>query len=182
MDTKCFFADCDNEVQPGSWKCHFHRKRSRCLVVNCANQVYARHLCVRHGGRSQCRHENCSLNRRIGNYCARHSHLDVKKTCTEPDCDKQAHARGKCVRHGGGHCCKVPSCSKHGRQRGYCHKHYQDTFGVITTRRKSDEVDPTVLINAATAKMSIGNLLNDEMPAPENPWTEGPFAIPIPQN
>ncbi|KAH9139246.1 hypothetical protein AeRB84_016476 [Aphanomyces euteiches] len=166
MQAMCFFTDCDNEVQPGSWKCHFHRKRSRCLVVNCANQVYARQLCVRHGGRSKCRFENCTLNRRMGNYCARHTHLDLKKGCTEPGCDKQAHARGKCVRHGGGRTCKIPHCLKHGRQRGYCHRHYQEAFGGrhIAARAKSYEVEPpvTTVNNTAPTKMSIGNLLNGD--------------------
>ncbi|KAH9088945.1 hypothetical protein LEN26_019337 [Aphanomyces euteiches] len=179
MQAQCFFTDCNNLVQPGSWKCHFHRKRSKCLVVNCTNQIYSRHLCVRHGGRPKCLYENCSLSRRLGEYCARHTHVDLKKTCTVPGCAKQAHARGKCVRHGGGRFCNVPGCMKHGRQRGFCYKHFQVTFGTIPGKLKRFEVEPIVLTNSSKTKMAIDNLLNDETSAPDIAWAKGPFGIPI---
>ncbi|KAH9110617.1 hypothetical protein LEN26_001704, partial [Aphanomyces euteiches] len=120
---KCFFNDCESPVLPGSWKCYFHRRRGRCLVDNCANQVYARRLCVRHGGRSQCQHENCTMNQRVGNFCWRHATTKLKKTCSHPGCGKQAHARGKCVRHGGGRLCKAPNCSMYARHGSYCTRH-----------------------------------------------------------
>ncbi|KAH9149227.1 hypothetical protein LEN26_004324 [Aphanomyces euteiches] len=121
--TVCFFNDCENPVVPGSWKCLFHRRRSRCLVANCANQVYARSLCVRHGGRRQCQHDNCTMNQRVGNFCSRHATAGLKKMCAEPGCGKQAHARGRCVRHGGGRLCKTPNCIMHARHGAYCSHH-----------------------------------------------------------
>ncbi|KAG9404973.1 hypothetical protein AC1031_004071 [Aphanomyces cochlioides] len=178
MQAKYFFTDCNNLAQPGSWKCYFHRKRSKCLVVNCTNQVNARHLCVRHGGRSKCLNENCSLSQRLGKYCARHTHLDLKKLCTEPGCDKQAHARRKCVRHGGGRFCNVPECMKHGRQRGFCYKHFRDKFGKIPAKSERCEVESIVLTNSSKVKMAIDSLLNDERLAPDIAWSEGLFADP----
>ncbi|KAF0738430.1 hypothetical protein Ae201684P_019576 [Aphanomyces euteiches] len=121
--TKCFFNDCESPVLPGSWKCLFHRRRSRCLIADCANQVYARSLCVRHGGRRQCQHENCTMNQRVGNFCSRHATAGLKKMCSEPGCNKQAHARGKCVRHGGGRLCKAANCAMHARHGAYCSRH-----------------------------------------------------------
>ncbi|KAF0738548.1 hypothetical protein Ae201684P_019749 [Aphanomyces euteiches] len=121
--TTCFFNDCESPVMPGSWKCLFHRRRSRCLVVDCANQVYARSLCVRHGGRRQCQHENCTMNQRVGNFCSRHAMAGLKRLCTEIGCTKQAHAKGKCVRHGGGRICKAPDCHMHARHGAFCSRH-----------------------------------------------------------
>ncbi|CAK4072972.1 unnamed protein product [Aphanomyces euteiches] len=121
--SKCFFNDCNNVVLPGSFKCVFHRNRSRCLHENCQNQVYARNLCVRHGGRKRCIHDGCELNARLGDVCSKHGAGLLKKRCTHPDCSNQAHARGKCVRHGGGRKCKAEDCHRHARLGGFCSKH-----------------------------------------------------------
>ncbi|ETV99286.1 hypothetical protein H310_08021 [Aphanomyces invadans] len=119
----CFFNDCHKEVQPGSWKCVFHRNRARCLIADCQNQVYARNLCVRHGGKKQCKQEGCSGNARLGNFCSKHGTGSIKKKCTEEGCTKMAHARHKCVRHGGGRKCKMDGCQTHARNGGYCCRH-----------------------------------------------------------
>ncbi|ETV79033.1 hypothetical protein H257_07804 [Aphanomyces astaci] len=119
----CFFNDCHKEVQPGSWKCVFHRNRARCLYMDCQNQVYARNLCVRHGGKKQCKEEGCTGNARLGNFCSKHGTGSIKKKCTEEGCTKMAHARHKCVRHGGGRKCKMDGCQTHARNGGYCCRH-----------------------------------------------------------
>ncbi|KAF0720478.1 Aste57867_271 [Aphanomyces stellatus] len=121
--TKCFFNDCDNDVVPGLWKCEFHKNRGKCLAGDCQNQVYARSLCVRHGGKRQCQAADCTSNVRIGDFCSRHGAVSRKKRCNEPGCDKVAHARQKCVRHGGGRKCKVDGCDTHARIGGLCCRH-----------------------------------------------------------
>ncbi|KDO15901.1 hypothetical protein SPRG_18562, partial [Saprolegnia parasitica CBS 223.65] len=51
--TECFFNGCTNSVMHGSWKCEFHKNRAKCTgSSSCHNQVFARNLCVRHGGKS----------------------------------------------------------------------------------------------------------------------------------
>ncbi|KAG9407673.1 hypothetical protein AC1031_002391 [Aphanomyces cochlioides] len=120
---ECFFNECHNEVLPGSWKCIFHRHRGKCLAGNCQNQVYARNLCVRHGGRKKCQFEHCEFNARVGDFCSKHGVGSRKKLCTEPGCTNKAHAREKCVRHGGGRKCKMDSCDVYARNGGFCSRH-----------------------------------------------------------
>ncbi|KAH9105683.1 hypothetical protein LEN26_014680 [Aphanomyces euteiches] len=123
MASTCFFNDCTNVIVAGSWKCQFHKNRARCLVNDCRNQVYARSLCVRHGGKRQCDTEGCGRNVRIGNFCSFHGTGPAKKRCTAPGCSKVAHKRQLCVRHGGGRKCKVDACPTHARSGGYCCRH-----------------------------------------------------------
>ncbi|KAF0720471.1 Aste57867_264 [Aphanomyces stellatus] len=123
MSTTCFFNDCTHVVAPGSWKCDFHRNRSRCLVALCQNQVYARHLCVRHGGKRRCDVPDCDRNVRLGSLCVRHGAGSAKKQCTEAGCSNVAHKRQKCVRHGGGRQCHIDGCKTHARSGGYCYRH-----------------------------------------------------------
>ncbi|KAF0719003.1 Aste57867_1346 [Aphanomyces stellatus] len=120
---KCFFNECDNDVDDSDWKCHFHKHRSRCLVDACHNQVYARNLCVRHGGKKACSVQGCSANARVGSLCSKHATPATKKVCMVDGCTKQAHARYKCVRHGGGSHCKVAGCTSNSRSNGMCSRH-----------------------------------------------------------
>ncbi|OQR88266.1 hypothetical protein THRCLA_22894, partial [Thraustotheca clavata] len=122
MDT-CFFNECAQPVPPGSWKCVFHRHRSRCRVDDCRNQVYARNLCVRHGGKRQCQHPNCNVHVRQGLFCTVHGPKIDKPRCIEEGCTKQAHMRSKCVRHGGGRLCKIENCTTYARGGGLCWRH-----------------------------------------------------------
>ncbi|KAF0691083.1 Aste57867_17621 [Aphanomyces stellatus] len=122
-DSICFFNDCSNPVLPNSWKCHFHRHRGRCHVDDCRNQVYARHLCGRHGGKKQCKVEGCTLNARLGSVCCKHGAGSLRKLCSHPNCTKQVHARDRCVRHGGGRQCRKDGCKNHARSGGYCRRH-----------------------------------------------------------
>ncbi|KAF0691082.1 Aste57867_17620 [Aphanomyces stellatus] len=119
----CFFNDCSNPVLPNSWKCHFHRHRGRCQVDDCRNQVYARHLCGRHGGKKQCKVEGCTLNARLGSVCCKHGAGSLRKLCSYPNCTKQVHARDRCVRHGGGKQCRKEGCQNHARSGGLCRRH-----------------------------------------------------------
>ncbi|EQC32903.1 hypothetical protein SDRG_09434 [Saprolegnia diclina VS20] len=134
METTCFFNECNQAVVPGSWKCVFHRHRSRCQVDDCRNQVYARSLCVRHGGKRKCEAPNCGVHVRQGRFCTLHGPKVDKPRCTEEGCEKQAHMRSKCVRHGGGRLCKVEHCTTYARGGGLCWRH----------RKRDDEpISPT---------------------------------------
>ncbi|OQR83051.1 hypothetical protein ACHHYP_15182 [Achlya hypogyna] len=119
----CRFNGCNNEALPGVAKCAFHRHRLPCAVEHCNNIVYARKLCVRHGGRHQCSHSGCDANARAGGLCARHAKVHAKHECSEPSCTNVAHARTKCVRHGGGRRCTEAGCSTLARTGGYCRRH-----------------------------------------------------------
>lgn len=120
---KCRFNDCDNAADDGTDKCAFHKNRRQCCVENCTNQVYARKLCVRHGGKKQCQADNCEAHARGGGYCLQHGGFVVKRFCIVEGCSRQAHARQKCVRHGGGRRCKVDACMQHARAGGLCNRH-----------------------------------------------------------
>ncbi|TYZ67876.1 hypothetical protein PybrP1_000042 [[Pythium] brassicae (nom. inval.)] len=120
---KCRFNDCDNHAVDGTSKCAFHKNRRQCCVESCTNQVYARKLCVRHGGKKQCQADNCDAHARGGGFCLQHGGFVVKRFCIVEGCSKQAHARQKCVRHGGGRRCKVDGCMQHARAGGLCNRH-----------------------------------------------------------
>ncbi|ETW02197.1 hypothetical protein H310_05764 [Aphanomyces invadans] len=123
LTAACFFANCDHPAVFGSSKCVLHKHRTKCVVDQCANQVYARNLCVRHGGKKKCTYEDCQLNARIGEFCSKHGGKSSKAICTHEGCTKQAHKRKKCVRHGGGRKCNVDGCDVHARRGGYCARH-----------------------------------------------------------
>ncbi|KDO18959.1 hypothetical protein SPRG_21414 [Saprolegnia parasitica CBS 223.65] len=135
----CFFNGCTNPRLPMSVKCDFHKHRLQCLHDGCHNQVYARHRCVRHGGKLRCAHPTCDRNVRLGAFCSTHGQSTAKRHCSEPGCTTQAHARGLCVRHGGGRPCAAPGCPLHARTRGFCARHARDeslaaSLGVFDAR------------------------------------------------
>ncbi|KAF0699729.1 Aste57867_9720 [Aphanomyces stellatus] len=119
----CVFNGCDRVVATEAQKCAFHSHRSLCRIVDCTNQVYARGLCVRHGGKKQCQMDGCQLYCRVGKFCAGHGPSWAVRLCSEAGCTKQAHARGKCVRHGGGRQCKTRGCVAHARVGAFCGRH-----------------------------------------------------------
>ncbi|KAF0738519.1 hypothetical protein Ae201684P_019815 [Aphanomyces euteiches] len=119
----CFFNGCNNAAEPDSFKCLFHSHRGRCRVEDCHNQVYARNLCVRHGGKRQCAFEGCLLNSRVGPFCTRHSPSEAVRRCSQENCSNQAHLNGRCFRHGGNRFCKIDGCVTYARNRGYCTRH-----------------------------------------------------------
>ncbi|CAK4488989.1 unnamed protein product [Aphanomyces euteiches] len=107
----------------GSTKCQFHRNRSKCIENDCLNQAYARGRCVRHGAKQRCIVDSCQQHRRLGPYCSKHAQDHRKKKCGVDGCEKQPHARGKCVRHGGGRFCKADGCTYHARIGAFCARH-----------------------------------------------------------
>ncbi|OQR91200.1 hypothetical protein THRCLA_09072 [Thraustotheca clavata] len=117
----CYFHGCNNKPMEGTVKCHFHRNRGLCRIPNCHNQVYARNLCVRHGGRHPCAFPGCSTNARLGQFCCKHSKL--KKLCQYPNCTNLIQINNLCIRHGGSKCCKYEGCSTPARTGGYCWRH-----------------------------------------------------------
>ncbi|KAF0684497.1 Aste57867_23496 [Aphanomyces stellatus] len=122
----CCFRQCSNEVAAGTDKCERHKYRVRCFVSDCANQVYAHHLCVRHGGKRTCQHPGCAANVRAGGLCSTHSDSKpLRRRCSEGECLSVAHASGRCVRHGGGQLCSVDGCAKQARagMGGRCYRH-----------------------------------------------------------
>ncbi|CAK4130661.1 unnamed protein product [Aphanomyces euteiches] len=52
-----------------------------------------------------------------------HGGSTVKRFCRIEGCQKQAHAKNLCVRHGGGRLCYFEGCQHHAREGGWCHKH-----------------------------------------------------------
>ncbi|OQR89307.1 hypothetical protein ACHHYP_06360 [Achlya hypogyna] len=121
----CCFNGCINiALDAVSRKCNFHRNRSKCAVGTCWNQVYARGLCVGHGGRKPCEFPLCLGKARSGQFCSRHSvHSPIKHLCDVSGCGRRAHAKAKCLRHGGARMCSVHGCETLARKRGYCWSH-----------------------------------------------------------
>ncbi|KDO18636.1 hypothetical protein SPRG_15971 [Saprolegnia parasitica CBS 223.65] len=119
----CRFNGCSNPAIDALAKCNFHRHRLPCSVARCNNIVYARQLCVRHGGKPKCAHDDCDANARPGGFCYRHTEVRSKRLCTQPLCTNAAHARGLCVRHGGGRRCRVDGCKTLARKGGCCVRH-----------------------------------------------------------
>ncbi|KDO21261.1 hypothetical protein SPRG_13560 [Saprolegnia parasitica CBS 223.65] len=119
----CIFDGCFRQRLLNLTKCDFHKSRSLCKAPACRNQVYARQLCVTHGGRRPCIHADCPANARIGPYCCRHGPKSGKKLCREPGCANIQHTKGKCIRHGGGRQCRKDHCETHARVGGFCWRH-----------------------------------------------------------
>ncbi|EQC25928.1 hypothetical protein SDRG_16227 [Saprolegnia diclina VS20] len=103
----CRFNGCENIALPNLAKCDFHRHRLPCQVHDCNNIV----------------HDGCDANARGGGFCARHAKVHVKHVCLEPLCNSVAHAKSKCVRHGGGRRCREPECHTLARSGGFCRRH-----------------------------------------------------------
>ncbi|EQC36485.1 hypothetical protein SDRG_05939 [Saprolegnia diclina VS20] len=164
--TECFFNGCTNSVMHGSWKCEFHKNRAKCTGSStCHNQVFARNLCVRHGGKKPCIHSGCTGNARIGNYCSRHGASTSKKMCTEEGCTKVAHARQKCVRHGGGRRCRIEACEAHARNGGFCFRHSRLQAAGFSLKERIDMTPPTTpppTTKAAQTFMSLMPVIKDE--------------------
>ncbi|OQR80706.1 hypothetical protein ACHHYP_17284 [Achlya hypogyna] len=119
----CTFLGCTKPELPDVGKCASHKNKIKCMVAGCLNQVYARYLCVRHGGKKPCEHTGCDAFASRGPYCVLHGGSIVKRFCIEPGCERQAHARFRCVRHGGGRYCTADGCNLHARSSGLCHRH-----------------------------------------------------------
>ncbi|EQC36662.1 hypothetical protein SDRG_06098 [Saprolegnia diclina VS20] len=123
----CVFNDCGQPALDGSDKCHFHRNRTKCSVPECTNQVYARHLCIRHGGKRTCQYPDCVTNARAGDLCAKHGGAKHKPLCSIEGCAKKAYGRNRCIAHGGGKQCLAPQCRTRARVSGYCWRHRHKT-------------------------------------------------------
>ncbi|KAF0682994.1 Aste57867_24924 [Aphanomyces stellatus] len=123
LPLKCYFNGCPRPTTGDSIKCKFHNLRSICLVQDCRNQVFARNLCVRHGGKKTCCHDDCNENVRIGDLCGKHGAGTTRKPCIEPGCSKFAQSKMRCSAHGGGQRCKLDTCTAHARKGGYCTRH-----------------------------------------------------------
>ncbi|KAG9405225.1 hypothetical protein AC1031_004333 [Aphanomyces cochlioides] len=115
------------EASPVPTKSAVQRNRAKCNAPNCTNQAYARNRCMRHGAKKPCIVEHCKASRRFGSYCSKHADVTQKKKCIVDGCDKQPHARGKCVRHGGGRRCKADGCMSHARIGVFCSRHFNMT-------------------------------------------------------
>ncbi|KDO22484.1 hypothetical protein SPRG_21183 [Saprolegnia parasitica CBS 223.65] len=187
--TPCLFNECAHPAVPGTRKCSFHKNRIKCHVANCQNQVYARHLCVRHGGKKQCQYEGCVMNARVGNFCSRHGASNTKKQCIEEGCTKMAHAKQKCVRHGGGRKCRVESCKAHARTGGYCCRHTKQVES--STKKERSPIPLPVLYGVlpplgqslAAASSSMVQHDYDRPYLPPSAWHEAshlPPSAPLP--
>ncbi|KAF0727097.1 hypothetical protein Ae201684P_015787 [Aphanomyces euteiches] len=140
----CVFPTCHNAVTPGSSKCSLHKRRSRCSVPSCPNQVYARQVCVRHGAKPACNTPNCNRNARSGGFCSRHAPSTARK-CNEEGCSNVAHQRGKCVRNGGRRQCIVDGCQTHARKGGYCCRHGHNKIETTHMALVTPQLEPVDL-------------------------------------
>ncbi|KAF0719052.1 Aste57867_1313 [Aphanomyces stellatus] len=146
----CIFKDCPAWALPNSSKCDFHKNRKQCSMPHCANQVYARGVCVRHGGKRRCQFPDCVITAKGGDFCARHGGNSSRRLCSVDGCSKQAHARRLCVRHGGGRRCSQLGCSMHARVGGYCHRHMM-------------EPNPMIKVDVTSIDASTDMVLLDEL-------------------
>ncbi|EQC25161.1 hypothetical protein SDRG_16968 [Saprolegnia diclina VS20] len=128
----------------------------RCSRDGCLNQVYARALCVRHGGKKQCRVEGCSTYARGGAFCFKHGGRITRRYCIEPGCAKQAHARQRCVRHGGGRKCKVNECEYLAKYSGYCRRH---TTATVASFVNEETPSSTSAVDAMDIEFDMLTLL-----------------------
>ncbi|OQS05474.1 hypothetical protein THRCLA_02403 [Thraustotheca clavata] len=122
MSTSCQFHGCSNTPLPSLDKCSFHRYRTKCKVKECRNQVYARKLCVCHGGKKICEFPFCLANVRTGNFCVRHTKKS-NPTCTQEGCKLTAYISSKCIRHGGGKLCLIDDCTMPVHNGNLCWRH-----------------------------------------------------------
>ncbi len=77
----CMFSDCQRVCDVGLDKCLYHRHRKLCNhPSSCSNQVYARGLCVKHGGKQKCKVPDCDKNTRAGHLCSSHYRLQQQMT------------------------------------------------------------------------------------------------------
>ncbi|KAF0712627.1 Aste57867_4763 [Aphanomyces stellatus] len=137
----CEFNTCANVAVLGSTKCLFHKHRLQCAVPACRNQVYARHLCARHGGKRPCAVDNCGQTAQVNGHCLAHGGATGKKQCVEAGCLKQAQAHQRCLKHGGGRRCTVPGCVQHVRSQGLCRSHLRNEQ--TTVHVDLEQLDPT---------------------------------------
>ncbi|KAH9150052.1 hypothetical protein AeNC1_009122 [Aphanomyces euteiches] len=144
---QCFFKDCAAPVEPGTWKCQFHRHRARCLASNCRNQVYARKLCVKHGGKKPCQVPRCQANSRVANLCSRHfAVVAQQKRCPFDQCPHPPEGPGPCIHHGGklrpqdGNGCAIDGCDGHALEgTAHCPFHTQ----MKSPQDEQDSMEPT---------------------------------------
>ncbi|KDO24566.1 hypothetical protein SPRG_10096 [Saprolegnia parasitica CBS 223.65] len=141
----CVFNGCTKPATEATGKCDFHRGRTKCIIDGCANQVYARQLCIRHGGKKLCIAPGCGSNARSGDYCCRHGADNTKQICTHAGCHRVAHLRQKCVRHGGGRPCHVNGCTTHARAAGYCWRHRKRANDAVLPPAEPDDLWMDVL-------------------------------------
>ncbi|EQC25936.1 hypothetical protein SDRG_16236 [Saprolegnia diclina VS20] len=156
--TECCFHGCIKTALAGSIKCHFHRNRTKCSVLECWNQVYARQRCVSHGGRKPCIVAGCNANARLGDLCGRHGIKSDKKICSMPGCASLVHTQQRCVRHGGGRSCRVQACGTLARAGGYCYRHgkqYQATASPCKSDHESPQLDG-ITWDARSMQISLG--------------------------
>ncbi|KAH9108458.1 hypothetical protein LEN26_008154 [Aphanomyces euteiches] len=145
---RCMFTECPHFAIEGSTKCMMHRNRTKCEEPNCPNQAYARGRCVRHGAKKNCAISKCQYNRRFGRYCSKHADETQKKRCDVQGCEKQPHARGRCVRHGGGRHCQAEGCRRHARVGVFCTKHVSNETNQVPVgapQTKPDWLDWAIL-------------------------------------
>ncbi|KAF0718418.1 Aste57867_1713 [Aphanomyces stellatus] len=162
-------------------KCLEHRYRLRCSAQSCLNQVYARNLCVKHGGKPLCEFPGCSRNvRRHGRCCIHMQNHQERKLCASPGCDKFATSRGSCVRHGGGRQCKWEGCTHYARQGGLCVSHFRARAAIPVLR----QLAPIELERPREVWMSDSNdmsfrssVLEMAHPTPFVPTNDGSYGL-----
>ncbi|KAH9120036.1 hypothetical protein AeMF1_007606, partial [Aphanomyces euteiches] len=144
-------------------KCDVHKHRTKCAIPSCENQTYARNRCVKHGGKPKCLYNGCDANVRSQGLCCRHGPGNVKSICQVDGCVKVAHARHRCVRHGGGLQCKMEGCNAHARSRGVCGRHRLDNHqsAILDKVESLSDLVGLVVIGDCDSDLPFGNIISD---------------------
>ncbi|CAK4082765.1 unnamed protein product [Aphanomyces euteiches] len=158
----CMFQGCQNAATYYA-KCDVHKHRTKCTTPSCENQTYARNRCVKHGGKPKCLYNGCDANVRSQGLCCRHGPGNVKSICQVDGCVKVAHARHRCVRHGGGLQCKVEGCNAHARSRGVCGRHRLDNHqsAILDKVESLSDLVGLVDIGDCDSDLPFGNIISD---------------------
>ncbi|KAF0685271.1 Aste57867_22800 [Aphanomyces stellatus] len=168
----CVFNACLRPVPPGATTCDFHKNKKQCLEPGCANQVVARLRCSRHGGRPRCAVDTCVLPAKGGIHCLGHGGVSSRERCDVAGCGKQAHAKHRCVKHGGGTKCYYPTCTRHSRKGGLCYRHRKVEEFVLgndgsTTITIDDEYDHFEFYYDVT---SVEPIVEQIVDTDDRPW------------
>ncbi|KAF0691147.1 Aste57867_17571 [Aphanomyces stellatus] len=131
----------------------------------CPNLIYARGLCVKHGGKRRCAVPDCDQHVKGGRYCIQHGGHSAKRFCSVVGCDKQAHAKGRCVAHGGGQKCKVNGCVCHARIRGCCKAHAKYEKITCASPRSVSDLEWTI-------DLDVWDIPDEEIFVDDKAWAE----------
>jgi hypothetical protein len=99
------------------------KKRRKCNVVGCINQVVKGGVCITHGATvKRCSSKRCTNHAKRGGVCVTHG--AKLKRCSFDRCNNHVVKGGVCVTHGATvKCCSFEDCNNHAKRGGVCVTH-----------------------------------------------------------